>query len=154
MNSLTKSKVIAYLAVIFIAGGATGAVITLNSARERDVQPPSMEKTCNRLQDRLVSKLALTEEQVARLQPVFDETAEALRTVHSNALCNTDRILRDAHEKIARELTTEQKAKLAEFDTRRTEWLKRHVKLDVKLDREPRQKGEKRFKGDDDDRPK
>lgn len=125
MNYLTKSKVIAYLIVIFIAGGATGAVITLKGARERDVEAPSLEKTCNRLQDRLVSKLGLTEDQVAKLQPVFDETAEALRKVHFKALCDTDHILRRAHERIAKELTPEQQAKLAEFDEKRTEWLKR-----------------------------
>lgn len=128
MNALTKSQVVACLALIFIAGGALGAVITFNSARHSNAQPPSMEKTCNRLQDRLTSKLELTPDQAARLQPVFDETAEALRTVHSNALCDTDRILRTAHEKIAKELRPDQRAKLETFDSQRTEWLKRHLK--------------------------
>jgi hypothetical protein len=132
MNALTKSQVVAYLALIFIAGGALGAVITLNSARQSNAQPPSMEKTCNRLQDRMTAKLELTPDQIARLQPVFDETAEALRTVHSNALCDTDRILRAAHEKIAKELRPDQRAKLETFDSQRTEWLKRHLKGGLK----------------------
>ncbi len=127
MNALTKSKVIAYLALIFIAGGATGAVITFKSTRQSTVQPPSMEKTCNRLQDRLTSTLGLTPDQVAKLQPVFDETAESLRAVHSNALCDTDRILRSAHEKIAKELRPDQRAKLETFESRRAEWLKKHL---------------------------
>lgn len=140
MNALTKSKVIAYLALIFIAGGATGAVITFKSTRQSNAQPASMEKTCNRLQDRLTSRLGLTPDQIAKLQPVFDETAEALRAVHSNALCDTDRILRSAHEKIAKELRPDQRAKLEMFDSRRTEWLKKHLQSKSEI-RDPKSEG-------------
>jgi Spy/CpxP family protein refolding chaperone len=127
MNYLTTSKVVAYLAIIFVAGGAAGAVITLRNAQEHQVQPASMERACTRFQDRLVSKLSLTPEQITRLQPVFDQTAQELRAIHANALRNTDDVIRRAHERIARELTPEQKAKLQAFDEERQEWLRRHL---------------------------
>jgi uncharacterized membrane protein YqiK len=128
MNHLTTSKIAAYLAIIFIAGGATGAVITLKNARAQETQAPSMEKACNRFQDRLISKLGLTEEQVIKLQPVFEETAQELRFVHSKAVCEADQIIRSAHHKIAKELTPEQKVTLDQFEAERKEWLDRRFK--------------------------
>jgi hypothetical protein len=127
MNYLTTSKIVSYLAIIFLAGGATGAVVGLNHSRERQVQPASMQKVCTRLQDRLISKLGLTPEQVKKLQPVFDQTAHELRAVHAKALGETDQIITRAHEQIARELTEEQKARLVEFDQQRREWLRHRL---------------------------
>jgi Spy/CpxP family protein refolding chaperone len=128
MNYVTTSKVVAYLAIIFVAGGATGAVITYKNARSQQAQPASMEKACTRFQDRLVSRLALTPDQVARLQPVFDQTSQKLRAIHSKALRNTDEVIRRAHEQIARELTPEQKAKLECMEKERQEWLEHRLK--------------------------
>ena len=86
-----------------------------------------MEKACTRFQDRLVSRLALTPEQVARLQPVFDHTSQQLRAIHSKALRNTDEVIRRAHEQIARELTPEQKAKLEVMEKERQQWLEHRL---------------------------
>jgi len=126
MNYLTTGKVLVYLAIIFMAGGATGAVIMRN-AHEHQAQPASMEKACHRFQDRLVSKLSLTDVQVKKLQPVFDETAQELRAVHARAIHHTDEIIRKAHQQIAKELTPEQKAKLEQFDQERQEWLRQRL---------------------------
>ena len=127
MNPLTTSKVIAYLAVIFVAGGATGTVITLRHAGEHRPQVATMAKACNRLQDRLTTKLGLTREQSKKLQPLFERTAEELRAVHAKALGDTELILRRAHEEIAKELTPEQKLKLDQCDQERNEWLRHRI---------------------------
>jgi hypothetical protein len=127
MNSLTTSKVIAYLAIIFVAGGATGAVIT-SKARERAARPANMEKVCSRIQDRLKAKLCLTDEQLRNLQPVFDQTAQDLEAVRSQAVHDTDRIICRAHRLIAQELNADQKKKLEEFDKERRDWLRRRIK--------------------------
>jgi hypothetical protein len=66
MNYFTTSKVLALLAMIFIAGGAAGAVLTLKNTRRQDVQPASMEKACTRFRDRLKTRLNLTEDQFRR----------------------------------------------------------------------------------------
>lgn len=128
MNYLTTSKVIAYLAAIFVAGGATGAVITLQNTRCQEVQTPSMEKACTRLQDRLVVKLGLSPEQVKKLQPVFDQSAKELRVIHAKAICATDDVIRRAHEQIVPELNPDQRAKLAQLDQERAEWLRHKLK--------------------------
>jgi Spy/CpxP family protein refolding chaperone len=119
MNSLTTSKVLAYLAIIFVAGGATGAVIALGNSRDRQAQPASIEKTCSRFQCRLISKVHLTPEQVTKLQPVFDRTAHELCAVRTRALKDTEDIIRKAHEEIAKELTPEQRARLEDLDRER-----------------------------------
>jgi Spy/CpxP family protein refolding chaperone len=127
MNHLTTGKVIAYLAVIFMAGGATGAVLTFQNVREKQVQAPSVEKACNRFQDRLTTKLSLTPAQVQKLQPVFDQTRSDLRTAHARAMSEGDLIIRRAHEQIAKELTPEQKTKLERHQEERREWLQRRL---------------------------
>jgi hypothetical protein len=128
MNPFTTSKVLSYLALIFLAGGATGAVLTLKSTQPRQLQAPTMEKACTRLQDRLVSKLGLTPDQVRELQPVFDQTAQQLRNVHAQAIRDTDAIIHKAHEQISLQLTPEQKARLSVLDEEREEWVHRRLK--------------------------
>jgi hypothetical protein len=127
-NYLTTGKFLAYLAMIFVAGGAAGTALTLKNTREREAHPPTVEKVCNRLQDRLVSKLSLTDEQVKKLQPIFDETAQELHAIHARAIRDTDQIIRKAHQRISPELSPEQKSKLEQFDRERHEWLRRHLK--------------------------
>lgn len=129
MNSLTSTKVIGYLAIIFVAGAATGAVIVFNNSRAQAIQaPPSMEKTCSRLQDRLVNKVGLTPAQVTKLQPVFDQAARELRTIHTKAIRDTDAVICKVHHQIAAELSPEQKVKLDALDIKRKEWLRLRLK--------------------------
>jgi hypothetical protein len=131
MNHLTLTKAIAVLALIFIAGGAAGAVLTLKNTRAREAQPASVEKACTRMQDKLISKLGLTEAQVKKLRPVFDQTAQQLRAIRGKAICESDAIIRRAHEQIAKELNPEQTLKLEECDQQRRDWVQRQIN-DVK----------------------
>jgi len=128
MNALTTSKVVAYLSIIFVAGGATGAVITLRNARASEAKQASMEKVCLRVQDRLKAKLGLTDQQMKELQPTFDQTARELATVHQRAVCDTDRIIRKAHQEISKYLNPEQQMKLQAVDQERRAWLQRCFK--------------------------
>ena len=127
MNSLTITKLIACLAIIFLAGGAAGGVIILKHTRAHEARPASMEKVCIRVQDRLKSKLGLTEEQMKRLQPIFDQTAQDLQAVRFQAIRDTDQIICRAHHQIAQELNADQKRKLEEFDKERRDWMQRRV---------------------------
>jgi hypothetical protein len=86
-----------------------------------------MEKVCSRLQDRLKLKLNLTDEQMKKLQPVFDQTAQELRAVRSKAISETEAIICRAHSQIARELNPEQRVKLEEFDRERRDWLEHRI---------------------------
>jgi hypothetical protein len=128
MNYLTTSKVVAYLALIFVAGGAAGAALTLKHSPQREVPVASMEKVCSRFQDRLTLKLALTPDQVRQLKPVFDQTAFELHSVHTRALRDTDEIIRRAHEQIAKALTPEQLVRLEQCDRERHDILERRLK--------------------------
>lgn len=128
MNYLTTSKVVAYLALIFIAGGIAGAAITLRHSPPREAPAASMEKVCSRFQDRLTTKLALTPEQVQHFKPVFDQTAAQLRAVHTRALNDTDMIIRHAYDEIATELTPQQRALLEQCNRERSEILRRRLK--------------------------
>jgi hypothetical protein len=125
MNNLTVSKLVLYLSIIFLAGAATGAVITLKQVRGNEAQAASTEKVCSRVQDRLKAKLALSNEQVQKLQPIFDQTAQEIQNVRGKAIKATDDIIRRAHQLISKDLNEEQKQKLLEFDRDRQQWILR-----------------------------
>lgn len=128
MNALTSGKLIVYLAFIFLAGGITGAVITASKSREREVQPQSIDRTCSRIQDRLKTRLSLTPDQMAKFKPLFEQTAQELRSVHGRAMSEMNEVLRKAHARMAVELTPEQKIKLEQYDAERQQWLHRKLK--------------------------
>jgi Spy/CpxP family protein refolding chaperone len=128
MNYLTPSKVIAYLVLIFVAGGVAGAALALKHAPTPVAPAASMEKVCSRFQERLTTKLALNPDQVHRLKPVFDQTAAELHLVHTRALHDTDAVIRRAYEEIDKELTPEQHARLQQCNRERNEILSRRLK--------------------------
>ena len=128
MNYLTTSKVVGYLALIFIAGAAAGAAIALRHSPPREAPAASMENVCSRFQDRLTQKLALTPAQVQLCKPVFDQTAAELRAVHTRALRDTDMIIRRAYDEIAPGLTPQQRTRLEQCNRERGEILKRRLK--------------------------
>lgn len=121
MTSLTKTKLIAYLAVIFVAGAVSGAVITSRRAQEKS-RPPSMEKVCHTMHDHLKAKLELTPEQVLQVQPILDQTAHAIKKSHARTMAEIDAAIERSHEEVAKYLTAEQLVKLEALRAERREW--------------------------------
>jgi Spy/CpxP family protein refolding chaperone len=127
MNSLTQSKIILYLAIIFVAGGITGTVIAWGSAKRKMADPPSMEKVCSSLQERLKTKLELTPDQLKKIQPILDQAAQEMQAIHGKTMEQIDQTVRRTHEEIAKELSPAQKKKLAELDSERCEFMQKRL---------------------------
>lgn len=128
MNSLSQSKIVLYLAVIFVAGGITGTVIAWGSAKRKMLQPPSMEKVCSFMEDKLKSRLDLTPEQMAKIQPILNQTACEMKAIHAQTLEQIDRTIQKANEQIAKELNAEQRRKLEEMEIERREFMQKRLK--------------------------
>jgi hypothetical protein len=127
MSTLTTNKVLALLAMFFVAGAAAGSVATHLRTRHQEVSPASVEKVCTRFQDRLKTRLSLSDEQMKKLQPVFDQTAGQLQAARARAIRETDEVICRAHERIALELSSGQKDKLAQMDQERRDWIRHRL---------------------------
>lgn len=128
MNYLTKNKIALYLAVIFMAGGITGTVIAWGSAKGKFSQPPSMDKVCTKMQDRLKSQLELTPDQLERIQPILDRTSQEMRAIHEKTMKEIDEAIQRSHAEIARELNPEQRRKLEALQQERRELMEKRLK--------------------------
>jgi Spy/CpxP family protein refolding chaperone len=125
---LTKSRIILYLAIIFVAGGVTGAVISWSGAKHRGMGPPDPKQMCRHIQDRLQSELDLTPEQVRRLKPLLERRVQEMEAIHSRTVQEIEALIRKSNQEmaVALELTPTQKAKLEEMDKKRQEFMRKH----------------------------
>lgn len=132
MTSLTRKKLSLYIAVIFVAGAASGSVLALRSAQKRS-HPPTMEKVCHQMERQLKTRLELTDEQFARIRPLLDEGAREIRQIHSRTLDEIDEAIRKNHAAMARHLTPDQQRRLEAMDAeRRVSAVKRHKQCDAR----------------------
>ena len=128
MKNLTKPQIISYLALIFLAGGISGAVIIRGAAKEANSKPPTMGKVCDHMRKRLQSELDLTPDQMKKIEPILQETAREMESVHRRSMGQIAQIMEKSNAEIARELTPEQRAKLATMESKRRESLQKCFK--------------------------
>ncbi len=128
MNQLTKRKVILYLAIIFVAGGISGAVIGWGSAREARSRPPTMGHMCDHMRKRLQSHLNLSPDQLQKIEPILQKTAKQMEAIHRKTIDEIERLLQQSNAEIAKELNPDQIVKLEELDKERREYFSRRFK--------------------------
>ncbi len=127
MNPLTQSKIILYLAVIFVAGGITGTVIAWGNAKRQLIQPTSMDTVCSYMESRLKARLGLTPEQLEKIRPILDQTGREMKAIHAKTLEQMDRTIQNANKQIAKELNEEQKRKLEQMEAERREFMRNRL---------------------------
>lgn len=124
MNHLTRTKVIAYLAVIFIAGSVTGAVIGWNGAQSRRMKPPSPKNFCERVREQMRTELNLNPAQVQQLDPLLDKQARQMEEIHGRTVQQVNEVIQAFNTEIADvlNLSPEQREKLSEMEKKRREF--------------------------------
>ena len=126
MNS--KWKLLLYLAVIFVAGGVTGAVVSARNTRQKFFAPPKPAEISAHMLKRLEKKLELTPVQVTRIQPLIARSAQAFDAIHAESFRKIGRVFEDLNQQIAAELTPEQRSRLDQMDRERRESWQRHCR--------------------------
>ena len=106
---LPNWKVSLSLVAIFLAGAITGAVLTLRVVKRVAAQQGQFEKWPSLILSRMQSRLKLTPEQTARIQPAVDQAARDLRDLRASAGTTILATLATLETQIERELTPEQK---------------------------------------------
>jgi Spy/CpxP family protein refolding chaperone len=106
MKSMLKPWMV--LAVIFIAGGLSGAALTmaLNAHSPHRFDPGKMRM---HWKEDLTRKLNLTPDQQAKLDPILSDAEAKLQTARREQFDTFNAIFRDTDAKIAELLTPEQK---------------------------------------------
>jgi hypothetical protein len=103
MNRLSKLKIASYLTAIFLAGAATGSVLTYSTECHKLFAPPCRKDMANRYCSELKTKLKLSADQCRQITPIVDNTLAQVSEQVSNTIA-------DSNARICCELTPEQKA--------------------------------------------
>jgi len=116
MNRLSKTKLILYLAAIFVAGGVTGAMVALKADKQATTEAPRVARLETRyLRDRFQSKLNLTPEQSQVIEPILEKMSDDLKSVRQDCSKRIAAVMKASYDQIAKKLTPEQRKKLEEM---------------------------------------
>jgi|SRR5437773_10087776 len=121
MNNLTKGKVIAYLAAIFVAGAAAGTVVGYTVGKEKFIRPPGPVEMADHILKRLQTQLELTPDQVEKIKPLVDRSCAEMEAIHRESWHRVVENSRQMNQQIAAHLTTAQKTKLEQLEQERRE---------------------------------
>jgi len=118
---IAKLKPWLILAVIFVAGGLSGAALTMLFGHpHRDMQQMWML--------RLNRELNLTADQQAKIQPIVHDTAEEVQKLHREEFDKVGQLLKSSDDQIAAILTPDQKADLQKMIDERQKDFSRHLR--------------------------
>jgi hypothetical protein len=120
MKYLTKGKIVLYLAAIFVAGGVTGAVISLRESGGKKWISPSPKGICDSFRNRLREELGLTPQQLERLEPLLQKRVTTMEEIRTRTVKELEELIRTSDAEIADalNLTADQRAKLEQMERR------------------------------------
>src|SRR5437899_7606945 len=127
MNRALQWKLIAGFLLVFIAGGISGAFLGGLYAQHHFLEFHRPELIGARMKERLRAELNLTPEQVAKISPIIDKTADQLREIRRDTARRVHETIAEAHQQMAANLTDEQRQKLQQIEQRHRRW--RHHRL-------------------------
>ena len=122
MNRALQWKLIAGFILVFIAGGISGAFLGGLYAQQHFLEFHRPELIGTRMKERLRAELNLTPEQVAKISPIIDKTADQLREIRRDTARRVHESMAEAHGQIAVNLTDEQRQKLQQIEERHRRW--------------------------------
>lgn len=106
MSNGHKAKITATLIAIFAAGAiAGGFAVSAFSDRGR---PPVLGNLSERQMSRMASELELTDDQIARIQPIVEDISEEIRSVRRKSMTEFVRLYNEMEKRVIAELTPEQ----------------------------------------------
>ena len=112
MKQITASKISLCLTGIFVAGAITGAAVGWSSAREKAMKPPSPQKVCGDLREKLKADLNLTPEQIQRINPILERTASQFQTIQKRSSEDMKLVFDRQDQEISEILTDDQRKKM------------------------------------------
>ncbi len=126
MNRLVPTRIAAYLAAVFIAGAAAGVAGGYQWGRQSVFKPggPRPRDMATHMIDRYTKELALSPEQVKKVEPLVQEAVQTVRQLHRENFKQTDAIMKGCNEKIVELLDDKQRESFRLMEERRKQWMK------------------------------
>ena len=118
-------KMVLLLTGIFVAGGVTGAFVTLKVVREKFAQRPMPEQWAPMHLKRLAERLDLKPEQMEQLRPIIRRNMDELNRLRTYAMGETKAVLERMEREVGDKLTPEQRAKFEKLNQEFRERAKR-----------------------------
>jgi Spy/CpxP family protein refolding chaperone len=115
------------LAVIFIVGVVTGSALTIGLASHFRYSP-GVQQIKRLWMARLVTRLNLTSDQQAKIEPILADAATDLQKMHRNEVERGSQIMKTADDRIAALLTPEQKVELQKMESDREKRFSDHMR--------------------------
>jgi len=126
MSQFSKWKTIGYAAAIFVTGGISGGALGVYEAKSHLFEPQREQEIAVRIRTRLQTKLALSPDQMAKINPIIDSDAAAVRAIHMEATQRVNKVFEDSYAKVSSILTPEQRAELDQMEKERREMMEAH----------------------------
>ena len=106
------------------AGAGSGALIGWQMCRRTPVAPVPPAEIGARLRARFQSKLALTPDQVQKIDPMIDQAMRRVEAIRKETASHVFANVSNLHEQVLTVLTPEQKTKFEELERARREHLR------------------------------
>ncbi|HEU0274576.1 MAG TPA: hypothetical protein VFQ83_08635 [Candidatus Udaeobacter sp.] len=122
MNGALKWKLVSGFVLVFVAGGIAGAALGGWYTRHLLFESHRPGRVGDRMKERLRTELRLTPEQIAKVSPIIDKTTMQLREIRRDTRRRVHKIMTQAHQEIAANLTDEQRQKLRQIEEQHRRW--------------------------------
>jgi Spy/CpxP family protein refolding chaperone len=109
---------------IFLAGAGSGALVGWQVCRRTPVAPVPPTQIGARLRARFQSQLALTPDQVQKIDPMIDQAMHRVEAIRKETASQVFANVSALHEHMLTVLTPEQKAKFEELERERRDYLR------------------------------
>jgi Spy/CpxP family protein refolding chaperone len=124
MTSVGKWKLGVYVLPIFMAGGGSGAFITWQVCRRVPATPRPPAEIGAHLRARFQSQLALTPEQLQKIEPMIDQAMRRVQSIRQETASHVFANVSNLHEQVLVVLTPEQKVRFEELERERRDYLR------------------------------
>jgi hypothetical protein len=132
---MTRTKIITYLALIFLAGAIAGGAIVLSTPSTFGLgHPPRRhgkpEDFANFIWNQMKDRLQLNAEQAAKVKPVFDSGFAEVRAIQGRSVQEVEAAISKNHEEIGVHLNENQRLELQKIDQERQDFFKKRGQKD------------------------
>lgn len=123
----STAKIIFAVSGIFLAGAVTGGFVSLRVASSISEKRITPDRFGPAQMERLAQRLDLTDEQLEKIRPIINQTAENVNKTRRDTFKATADLIDRMDAEVAKVLTAEQRERLAamraEENERRKQWM-------------------------------
>ena len=129
MSNLNRSRLLAYMVVLFLAGAATGALITWQLAERHFAALRPAPDITALLRDRLKAAVPLTAEQQLQVEPLLQQAGARMQQMRVDHIAQYSRARAEFYHQLEPLLTPAQRQSLATMENKYLEDIQRRYNL-------------------------